>query len=208
MPQLRTDTLDHLLADALAAGIDRIGQVQIESVNGGFLLCHVENDPRGELEVFNEAFDAQRIALFDDQGRYRPLKTAPNLRHGWLLKLASLRCLRQALDCLYPAALGNWRAYLAGNLAAVPVRETVNRQTGMYRITGKISTDQACWLRDQLCKPGCMRKVLWSVEPVDRHLEGSAPRENSIPLLCVEICSLYVAAARKVVKGIPLDQIE
>ena len=30
------------------------------------------------------------IARFDDSGAYRPLKTAPNLRHGWRLELATL----------------------------------------------------------------------------------------------------------------------
>lgn len=208
MDGLRTGALNDFLADALAAGFCRIGQVAIESSGADFTLRHVEDSGRDSLELFEDPAEAAAIALYDDDGKYRPLKTAPNLRHGWILRVASIPDLRLALDGLYPAALGNWRAAIARRLSAVPLRETVNRQTGMYRITGKISEAQAAELRDQLCKPGCLRRILWSIEP------DSAPPlpvelpANEFPLLCAEACNLYIAAARKVVKGIPLDQVE
>ena len=46
--------------------------------------------------------DAIEIAKHDDAGNYRPLKTAPNLRHGWRLELETLEDLRRALDYFYP----------------------------------------------------------------------------------------------------------
>ncbi|MDX2080457.1 MAG: DR2241 family protein [Terrimicrobiaceae bacterium] len=208
MDGIRTDSLNELLSDAIRAGFRRIGQVAIEPIPDGFRLCHFDDVGREGLKIVTDPEAATAIALQDDRGAYRPLKTAPNLRHGWELRVTSIPELRLALDALYPAALGNWRATLTGRLSAVPLRETVNRQTGMYRITGKISEDQAVSLRETLCKPGCLRRILWSVEPAGDPPPAAEPAPYEIPLLCAEACNLYVAAARKVVKGIPLDQVE
>ncbi len=38
------------------------------------------------LEIFRNPEDAIEIARYDDDGNYRPLKTAPNLRHGWRME--------------------------------------------------------------------------------------------------------------------------
>ena len=88
------------------------------------------------------AEDAAEIAKFDDAGNYRPLKTAPNLRHGWCMQLSSLCELRHALDLFYPGRLAVFRAYQEEEFATTPLRETLNRQSGMYRVAAKISDEQ------------------------------------------------------------------
>ncbi len=205
--ELNTSSNTQLLCSAIAAGYRRIGQIVLTVQTSGFFLCHEEDSARSDLEVFSDPYDAVRIALTDDAGRYRPLKTAPNLRHGWRLDLTDIHSLQTALDHLYPAALGNWRAMLTGSLIPIPLRETLNRQTGMYRITGKLTTEQAPELVRLICTEGCSRQILWPTEP-----EGAtapfSPSPLAIPLLCGEACCLLVAAARKIVKGIPLDQVE
>ncbi len=207
MHVLRTETLDALLRSAVDAGFLRIGQIQIRPVGEGFHLCHIEDVHCEDLERFRDPDAAPSLALTDDAGAYRPLKTAPNLRHGWRLEVASLRDLRLALDFFYPAALGNWRARLVQKLQPVPFRATVNRQTGMYRITGKITDEQAEELVGLVCRKGCLRNILWSVSPETPSPSPTLP-DKEIPLLCGEGCNLLVAAARKIVKGIPLDQVE
>lgn len=204
---LNTSSNTQLLLSAIAAGYRRIGQVLLTVNANGFSLHHEEDSAKSDLEVFSDPFDAARIALTDDAGRYRPLKTSPNLRHGWRLDLDDASSLQTALDHLYPAALGNWRALLAGSLIPVPLRDTLNRQTGMYRITGKLTSEQAPELVRLICAEGCSRQILWPTEP-----GGSStpfiPSPLTIPLLCGEACCLLIAAARKMVKGIPLDQVE
>ena len=205
--RLDTGSMEAFLESALNAGHRLIGQVVITVAGPGFSLFHKDDAGLEGLEVFRSAADAMRIAVLDDAGKYRPLKTAPNLRHGWRLELSSLAELRKALDFLYPAALGNWRALVRGTLSPTPLRHTVNRQTGMYRITGKITDEQGSELISVLCRPGCQRKILWPVNPDAPYPEaGSA--DGRIPLLCTEACCLFIAAARKTVKGIPLDQVE
>ena len=73
----------------LAAGLRCIGQIPIEKPDDdSFALCHREDAGRDDLRPTSTAEDAAELARFDDAGNYRPLKTAPNLRHGWRLKLA------------------------------------------------------------------------------------------------------------------------
>ena len=195
-----SSTLRDLLAAAVAEGYHKIGQAIFKADGDGFLICHAEDTGRGDLQNFSDPHDAASIVLYDDAGNYRPLKTAPNLKHGWGLRVASLADLHLALDLIYPAALANWRALLRNEKIASPLRDTVNRQTGMYRVTGLITDEEAQGIIDSLCSPGCQRQIQW---PIPSH---AAPpiisiQENEIPLLCIDACSLLIAEARRVVKS-------
>lgn len=193
-------SLRNFLQAALNAGYSRIGQAVFKSDDTGYFLCHQDDENRTDLTIYSSADDATRIALYDDTGIYRPLKTAPNLAHGWLLKVDSLKALHLALDLLYPAALANWRALVLGERVATPLRDTVNRQTGMYRITGLIQDSEAEDLIARLCKPGCLRQIQW---PIASDAAHPAPQftDKEIPLLCTDACCLLIAEARTVVKA-------
>jgi sirohydrochlorin cobaltochelatase len=185
----------------------------------GFTLCHRDDEARTEFEIFRSPNDAAEIARLDDAGRYRPLKTAPNLRHGWRLELSHLPALQLALDGFYPGRLAVLAAWEAHRLATTPLRATLNRQSGMYRVTTRISDEEVDSLVGRFCRsqggePGCLRTILWARDetrarpssrlPLDKFiapLDQTGRGENVMPLLCQEACNLVVAEARKVVKG-------
>ncbi|HEY5813296.1 MAG TPA: DR2241 family protein [Terrimicrobiaceae bacterium] len=181
-----------------------IGQVRISPK---YCLCHVENAETHGLQVFSDPHDAIEIARFDDAGKYRPLKTAPNLRHGWFLHLKSASEVVLALDFLYPAALGTALAFSQNKLTHVDLRETLGRQTGMYAVTRKLSDEQAQGAVTRICNPrkGCLRVILWSISP-DHPTSLTMPGAqiqcsgNEIPILCAEACNLFIAATRRIVK--------
>jgi sirohydrochlorin cobaltochelatase len=195
-------TLNTLLQSALANGFHRIGQIVISASGENYHLRHEDDSDATDLEIFSSPDDAVEIVRWDSQGNYRPLKTAPNLRRGWELKLSSLAHLHLALDTLYPAALGNWRAVLLGEKISPPLRETLNRQTGMYRITGLLTRDEATRITSSLCAPGCLRQILWPLESSDANPKPLEP-EGRIPLFCTNICSLFLGEARAAVKARP-----
>jgi sirohydrochlorin cobaltochelatase len=197
-------SIAEFLSAAIVSGFFQIGQVVIEKNPPGFSLHHEADTGREDLEIFHSPEDALGIARCDDSGDYRPLKTAPNLRRGWELRLDSLAALRLALDGIYPAALGNWRAVLRGEKIAHPLRETLNRQTGMYRITGLLTRDEAARLITSLCRPGCLRQILWPIESADPAPAPAAP-ECRIPLFCTNPCSHFLGKAREAVKSRPLE---
>jgi sirohydrochlorin cobaltochelatase len=204
------------LGKLVAAGLRRVGQIAIEARGeGGFVLAHRDDAARNDLVSHRQGEDAATIARFDDAEKYRPLKTAPNLRHGWRLVLQNLAELRIALDLFYPGRLAAFVAWKGHELIATPLRETLDRQTGMYRAAAKISDEAADTLVGNFCRSdgGCLRTILWRrdrlgtvastkllSEKFDPSYDQMGLGELVIPLLCQEACNLLVAQARKVVK--------
>ena len=209
------DALDEALLKWLDQGCHGIGQIHISRSDDCFRLCHeddVEEMNRAELEAHHGPDAARHLALHDDQGAYRPLKTAPTLKHGWELQVANARELRLALDAFYPAAVGMWLRESQNRLHTVPLRTTLKRQTGMYKFSGNISHEGAIEMVRSNCRHDkCLRKVRWDIEPGEGNpaldAEDTDPatppwgRESGrIPLLCMEICCHVVDAARKIAR--------
>ena len=210
------NAIERVLASVLTERC-AIGQILILRKNKmGFVVSHRDDESRADLEIFRNPGDATEIARHDDAGDYRPLKTAPNLRHGWKLELADLSGLRLALDLFYPGRLAAFLAAGDGKLASTSFRETLSRQSGMYHVAAKISDAQSDALIARFCRSdgGCLRTIVWK-----RDAEGTLPstglppekyeathdqtgrNEPIIPLLCQEACNLLVSEARNVVKA-------
>ncbi len=149
--------------DALLIAPFCFGQISVRKSGKSFVLCHRDDDARDDLETFRNAEDAIEIARNDDAGNYRPLKTAPNLRHGWRMELERSDELRRALDHFYPGRLAIFIAWQRAQLRTTPLREALNRQSGMYRIAAKISDAQIDDLVVDFCRSngGCLRTILW-----------------------------------------------
>src|SRR5216117_2734439 len=204
------------------------GQISVREGGNRFVLRHRDDDARDDLETFANAEDAIEIARYDDAGNYRPLKTAPNLRHGWRLELDTLEELRCALDYFYPGRLAIFAAWKRDQPQTTPLRETLDRQSGMYRVAAKISDPELDDLVADFCRSngGCLRTILWKRDGDGAIASTKLPREKfdptcdqtaasippgsatpatattaaTVPLLCQEACNLLVAECRKVVK--------
>ena len=181
------------LCDWIAAGGGRVGQIAICAVPEGWELRHEDDAERGDLSLSVRWQEARQLAALDDAGAFRPLKTQRNLRHGWRMLLPDAESARLALDYFYPAMLGVWRAHSLRELIPVPLRATLERQTGMYAVTKKLTDAEAEAVVAGLCS-GCLKWRLWG---------NGAPVGMSRTLLCHEACNLFVAEARKVVKARP-----
>jgi sirohydrochlorin cobaltochelatase len=217
--------------DGLAAPF-YFGQILVTKREGaGFVLSHRDDASLDHLQTYHDVENAMEIAKYDDAGHYRPLKTAPDLRHGWRLELGTVEELRCALDYLYPSRLAVFAAWKGGYLKTTALRDTLDRQSGMYRVAAKISDQQINDVVADFCRSdgGCLRTILWKrdqggaiastklpkekFDPVydqasaacSRRPAGDARASRSeaatVPLLCQEACNLLVAECRKVVKG-------
>ncbi len=141
------------------------GQILVQKGDdSAFVLLHCNDASLDRLQTYRETKDAIEIAKYDDAGNYRPLKTAPNLRRGWRLELATVEELRRALDYFYPGRLAVFAAWKSGYLKTTALRETLDRQSGMYRVAAKISDPQINDLVADFCRSdsGCLRTILWS----------------------------------------------
>lgn len=206
--------LPETIAGWIHDGFSLIGQIRITSnADGGFELRHREDEQEDGLQVFHGSNAARDLSFFDEARNYRPLKTAPNLRRGWALIVENAGDLRLALDHFYPAMTAIWRSYLEGSLTNVPLRDTLDRQTGMYAASKRLQNEEGLQLVANACNSatGCMKRKLWPFTGT-LDLIGFSTRERSteivtldsgekeIPLLCHEACNILVAACRETVK--------
>jgi len=225
------DSIDKLLKDVVGAPFC-FGQILIQKNQAGvFVLSHRDEASLVQLQPYRDAEDAVEIAKYDDAGNYRPLKTAPDLRHGWRLELATVEELRRALDYFYPGRLAIFAAWKSGDLKTTALRDTLDRQSGMYRVAAKISDSQINDLVADFCRSdsGCLRTILWKRDREGAIASTKLPKEKfdpgcdqvltscscrpvgdahashseaaTVPLLCQEACNLLVAECRKIVKG-------
>lgn len=185
--------------DALSEGglARRWGEIHVTTTLDGdqrrYALCH-ENDAGSEgLETHDDPLEAREIAKYDDDGRYRPLKTAPTLRTGWEFTGLSGRELLRTVDFLYPATVHNWHLERQEELDVSHWRETAQRQTGIYDLIEELDGEELEWLTEACCVDSqCLKRRQWDesdAEPLD------TPRGDGV-FPCREPCSVVVAAAR------------
>ena len=202
------------LARLIKAGYNALGELEFTESSHGYLLYHwADRNSLPKAEVYRSTDDARQIAKFDSAGAYRPLKGAPNLPRGWLIELTSIDALHRALDYFYPGAIGSWLAHQAGKATPVCLRKTLNRQSGMYRVTRQLTEEQAQDLVKEACRSDgrCLRTILWGIEENQRPdflpssksdptVDQTGQKRAALPILCLEACNLLVAAARTALK--------
>jgi len=207
--------IGQLLESLLATKSSRIGQLELTASAGGFVVCNRDDLGRDDLSP-RGIEDLREIATFDDCGNYRPLKTAPNLQHGWKMFLNNATELEQAIDAIYPGRLAVLYALERGELVTTSLRQTLSRQSGMYRVAAKISDELIDDLVANFCRSdgGCLRTILWKRDEkgtvpstklpsakFDPAQDQTARNEKCIPLACQEACNLLIAACRENVKA-------
>jgi hypothetical protein len=192
--------------DALAEGIVREwGQLRIttalaedEARSGErvYELRHVDDASRDsdELDRYDDPCEARELSTADKKERYRPLKTAPTLRSGWMFPTLSSRELVDAVEFFYPATIANWHRERRGELDVDHWLETAARQTGIYDVIDELPREAVDWMAEACCVDSqCLRRREWQYGEGDElDVDG-----GDGPFPCREPCSLVVAAARK-----------
>lgn len=190
-----------------------VGEIAI-TVGETFQLNHRrDQETTAWSKIAHEPRAALEIAKFDAAGKFRPLKTAPNLPKGWVLYLREIKEVQEALDYFYPGAIAMAAAAESGRLTGTPISETIARQTGMYRIVNRLSLEQRDQLAADVCRSdtGCLRTICWQITPERPHRllpaekfdlthDQSDNNPPMIPLPCPEACNLLIAAGRVMAK--------
>lgn len=171
------------------------GQVRVGYDGSVYTIRHVEDEGREDLDASADPTGAREIARLTEDGEHRPLKSSPNLRRGWELRLSDEAALVAAMNYLYPAGVVHWRLHREGELEATSFRENASRQSGMYERVKHLSNEAVQNAAKACCEDDvCLKKTLWDVDD-DTPLE--AERGNGeIP--CPEPCSVFISFARRV----------
>lgn len=188
--------------DAFAAWVDAapdgrvFGQVTLRpDAAGGYALRHVDDAGAIDLAVSEGPRSAREISRLTEYGEYRPLKSSPNLRRGWELRVADARSLSTAMNYLYPAGVVHWFLHREGNLELTSFRENAARQSGIYKRVQKLSDEGVLDAASACCEDAvCLKQTLWDID--GETLLGIDRGDGEIP--CPEPCSIFVSFARRV----------
>lgn len=165
-----------------------LGEIRISP---GYLLTHREDAPEDPcLEPIADFEALLELVRFDAAGRFRPLRGAPGLRAGWLRGPLSIVELLADLRLLYPGAVGLLAAWEEKRLTPTPFAETAGRQTGIYGVTRRLSSEDLPLLVEGVCLQGCLRRPLWQVPGLP------SDQKEALPLLCSEACGFFLHKAR------------
>ncbi|SEV91157.1 DR2241 family protein [Halobacterium jilantaiense] len=153
-----------------------------------------EDDVGENVDAYTDPLDARELVKHDDDGRYRPLSTAPSLPHGWAFVDLDGRDLVETVEYIYPATVANWHREREGDLDVDHWEDAAGRQTGIYGIVSELDDEALEWAAEACCVDSqCLKRREWD-ENGDEELD--VPRgDGEFP--CREPCSLFVAAARK-----------
>jgi hypothetical protein len=180
-----------------AGGRSRVfGQIRVTGAGDRrYVLRHAEDGGASGLVVHEDPRAAREISKITAAGEYRPLKSSPNLRRGWELRLSGTRELAVAMNLLYPAGIAHWHLHREGRLRITSYRENAARQSGIYKRVQRLSDEGVQDAARACCEDAvCLKKTLWDVD-------GETPLEmdrgeGEIP--CPEPCSVFVSFARRV----------
>jgi len=172
------------------------GQVLIRrTAEGGYSLRHRDDAEAVELDVHEEPRGAREISKLTERGEYRPLKSSPNLRRGWELRVKDARGLAVAMNYLYPAAQVHWHLYRERRLEVTSYRENAARQSGIYKRIQRLSDEGVQNAARACCEDAvCLKKTLWNVDEETPLVMDRG--DGEIP--CPEPCSVFVSFARQV----------
>jgi hypothetical protein len=172
------------------------GQVLVRAIPpAGYSLRHTDEGDAANLEVYEDPRAAREIARLTESGEHRPLKSSPNLRRGWEIRVHDRKELAVAMSYLYPAGVAHWYLRREGRLDITNFRANAARQSGIYKRIQRLSDEGVQNAARARCEDAvCLKKTLWDVDEetplaIDRG-EGEIP--------CPEPCSVFVSFARRV----------
>jgi 4Fe-4S iron-sulfur cluster binding domain/DR2241 stabilising domain len=172
------------------------GQVLVRPAPpAGYSLRHRDDAGAANLEIHEDPRAAREIAKLTEDGEYRPLKSSPNLRRGWEIRVPGAGGLAIAMNYLYPAGVVHWYLHKEGELETTSFRENAARQSGIYKRIQRLSVRGVQRAARACCEDTvCLKKILWDV---DEKTPLAADRgEGEIP--CPEPCSVFISFARRV----------
>lgn len=180
------------IEEAGSVGREFLETVVWEDDDGRFEIRHRADRPAhpGGLATFEEAGDGGAIARTTDEGAYRPLSTAPNLRRGWRIVGLDTAGVWDAFAGLYPTAPVHWYLGRVGPVRTVGFAEAAGRQTGMYERIGSLGAATVGRLVDDLCGKGCLRVPRWSSAALPLAADA-----GQVP--CLQPCSVFLSTARE-----------
>lgn len=173
----------------------RVGQIYWKKMGELWEIRHIQDQgvAVGQLKSLRTLDQLEELVRWDGQGRYRPLRSEENLVPGWHYQTNSAEGFREAIEVIYPGALGNWSAQQNGKLRVIDWKGAVKKQTESLQILiegEKIAVEET---KNVLCLARCSKTPLWAGESIF----GKA---GTAPFICVEPCPVFFENVKSLCK--------
>jgi hypothetical protein len=165
--------------------VGEMGQVCWIKNEKGWVVRHIQDqDAVGQLRSVGTLDEMEEVVRWDEQGKYRPLRSEGNLVSGWQYDAKGVTEFREVMEVIYPGMWGNAEAWKNGKLKFQTWDEALAKQT--ERVRNKVSQagDMPRRVIEENCKWRCLKTVLWAGE---RPMDGV----KSVPMLCTGPCGMF-----------------
>jgi DR2241 stabilising domain len=162
-----------------------MGQVCWKRKREVWEVRHIQDqDAVGQLRGVATLDELEEVVRWDEQGKYRPLRSEGNLVSGWQYDAKSVSEFREAMEVIYPGLWGNAEAWRDGRLKFQTWDEALAKQTERVRQKIIKAGDLPQRVIEENCKRRCLKTVLWAGE---RSMDGV----KSVPMLCTGPCGMF-----------------
>ena len=162
-----------------------MGQVCWIKNEKGWVVRHIQDqDAVGQLRSVGTLDEMEEVVRWDEQGKYRPLRSEGNLVSGWQYDAKSVTEFREVMEVIYPGMWGNAEAWKNGKLKFQTWDDALAKQT--ERVRNKVSRtgDMPGRVIEENCKRRCLKTVLWAG---DRPMDAA----KAVPMLCTGPCGMF-----------------
>ena len=143
-----------------------------------------DQDAVGQLRGVATLDELEEVVRWDEQGKYRPLRSEGNLVSGWQYDAKNVSEFREAMEVIYPGLWGNAEAWRDGRLKFQTWDVALAKQTERVRQKLIKAGDLPQRVIEENCKKRCLKTILWAGEkPVDS--------DAKMPMLCTGPCGMF-----------------
>ena len=162
-----------------------MGQVSWKRREEVWEVRHIQDQEAvGQLRSVTNLNELEEVVRWDEQGKYRPLRSEGNLVSGWQYDANSVSEFREAMEVIYPGLWGNAEAWRDERLKFQTWDEALAKQTERVRNKVAKAGDMPPRVIEENCKRRCLKTILWAGEkPVDR--------DAKMPMLCTGPCGMF-----------------
>jgi hypothetical protein len=162
-----------------------MGQVCWIKKEKGWVVRHIQDqDAVGQLRSVVTLDELEEVVRWDEQSKYRPLRTEGNLVSGWQYHASSVGEFREVMEVIYPGMWGNAERWKNGKLKFQAWDEALAKQTERVRSKVAKAGDLPRRVVEENCKKRCMKTVLWVGEQ-------AIDKKRAIPMLCTGPCGMF-----------------
>jgi len=162
-----------------------MGQVCWKRKGKVWEVRHIQDQEAvGQLRSVTNLNELEEVVRWDEQGKYRPLRSEGNLVSGWQYDAKSVSEFREAMEVIYPGLWGNAEAWRDERLKFQTWDEALAKQTERVRQKITKAGDLPQRVIEENCKKRCLKTVLWAGEkPEDRVAK--------MPMICTGPCGMF-----------------